>query len=78
MKIKTYYQIDFIDVDGKATYIETYHNKDVALNDLKVLEHANNCLNNKTKFVLDLYAYIEEDDGNALEDSDVLIYKNVN
>lgn len=78
MQIKTYYQIDFIDEVGLANYIETYHNEEKALNDLKVLEHARQCLSTETKYVLDLYAYIENDDGHPVENTDVLIYKNIN
>lgn len=77
MNIKTYYQIDYIDENGLASYIETYHDKEKALNALMILEHARRCLSDKTKYVLDLYAYIEDDDNNPIEDSDVLIYKDV-
>ena len=67
-----YYQIDYIDADGIASYIQTYHNKEQAISELLILNHANRCLNADTKFVLDAYRYIFGED-----DSDEVIAYNI-
>ena len=64
MKIKFYYQIDFIDEDGFANYITTF-NADEYEKDKEcygILSRALACYSKNTKYVLDLYTYIEENE----------------
>lgn len=69
---KYYYQIDYIDENGLATYIETYHNEITAIKDVNTLNRANRCISGNTKFVLDEYRYIED-----VEDSDEITVYNI-
>lgn len=68
-----YYQIDYIDKDGIASYIKTFKQNELGLakEHLNILNQANRCLNPETKFVLDKYGYIEE------TDEDVFISHNI-
>ena len=73
-----YYQIDYIDEKGLANYIDTFHNRYVALEHLAILNNANRALNgNKTKFVLDKYCYKVDNLGRVIEDTDELIEKDI-
>lgn len=74
-----YYQIDYIDKNGLATYIETYQDdeKSKALYDLKVLNLANRCFDTTTKYVLDRYRYKLDIEGNAIDDTDEIIEKDI-
>lgn len=63
--VRYYYQIDFIDEQGNANYIDTFSSRQrkKALKHLNILNNANACLSNKTYFVLDKYvSYDDEDD----------------
>ena len=78
MQIKFYYQIDFIDDAGLANYIDTfkYHEIDKAQEHYRILSNAllhTKGTEHNMRYVLDLYAYIEDDNGNAVDDSDILI-----
>lgn len=59
-----YYQIDYIDKRGFANYISTFEQNELELakEHLRILNKANRCLNEDTKFVLDKYGCIEETD----------------
>lgn len=75
MEIKFYYQIDFIDKNGKANYINTFKKEEFekAKENYNILTNALNCLKNtEERFVLDLHAYID-DNGCSVEDTDTLI-----
>lgn len=74
-----YYQIDYIDKDGLATYIETYKDdeRSKALYDLKILNVANMCLDTTTKYILDKYRYKLDTEGRAIEDTDEIIEKDI-
>lgn len=60
--VRYYYQIDFIDEQGNANYIDTFTSRQrkKALKHLNILNNANACLSNKTYFVLDKYACYDE------------------
>ena len=64
-----YYQIDYIDKDGLANYIETYHDREQAVKAVNLLNHANRCLNRDTKFVLDKYSFYFTDEGEPVDDT---------
>lgn len=64
-----YYQIDYIDKDGLATYIDTEHERDRAIRKVNYLNYANACLNRDTKFVLDKYSFYFTDEGEAVGDT---------
>lgn len=72
MKYKYYYQIDFIDAEGYANYIDTHYSRAVAIRAVDLLNRANQCLNSNTKFVADKYRYID-----GLDESDELIEENI-
>ena len=61
-KVKYYYQIDFIDEQGDANYIDTFTSRQrkKAIEHLNILNSANQCLTNDTYFVLDKYACYDE------------------
>lgn len=63
-KVKYYYQIDFIDEQGDANYIDTFSSRQrkKAIEHLNILNDANGCLSDKTYFVLDKYASYGSDD----------------
>lgn len=62
-KVRYYYQIDFIDEQGEANYIDTFTSRQrkKAIEHLNILNNANQCLTNDTYFVLDKYARYDED-----------------
>ena len=62
-KARYYYQIDFIDEQGNANYIDTFtpRQRRKAIEHLNILNSANQCLTNDTYFVLDKYACYDED-----------------
>lgn len=63
-----YYQIDYIDKDGLATYIDTEHNRAKAIHKVNYLNFANECINKDTKFVLDKYSFYFTDEGEPVGD----------
>lgn len=63
-----YYQIDYIDKDGLATYIDTEHNRAKAIHKVNYLNFANECINKDTKFVLDKYSFYFTKEGEAVGD----------
>lgn len=56
-KVKFYYQIDFIDIDGCATYIDTFTagQREKAIKHVNILNKANQCLSERSYYVLDKY-----------------------
>lgn len=48
-----------------------------AIEHLKILSLANDCLNDDTEFVLDKYSYQVDDNGYAIDDTDELIETNI-
>ncbi len=74
-----YYQIDYIDEDGLATYIDTYNDdeRSKALYDLRILNVANICLHTTTKYVLDRYRYKLDTEGKVIDDTDEIIEKDI-
>lgn len=79
MNLKYYYQIDYIDKEGLANYIDTFqeNEKAKAIEHLKILNLANDCLNSDTEFVLDKYSYQVDDNGYAIDDTDELVETNI-
>lgn len=67
-RVRYYYQIDFIDEQGYANYIDTFTSRQrkKAIEHLNILNNANQCLTNDTYFILDKYACYDED-GNDVE-----------
>lgn len=57
-RVRTYYQIDYIDVDGRATYIDTFtaRQRERAVKHTNILNKANSCFSKNTYYVLDKYA----------------------
>lgn len=79
-KYEYYYQIDYIDKDGRANYIETYQDdeRSKALYDLKILSVSNMCINGTTtKYVLDKYRYKLDTEGRAIDDTDEIIEEDI-
>ena len=77
MEIKFYYQIDFIDDAGLANYINTFKQNELkkAKEHYHILTNALNCTKGtdcKTKYVLDMYAFIHDKDED-LDETDVLV-----
>ena len=70
--IQYYFQVDFIDKQGLATYVETYHDIGEAIKNVNLLNFANKRINRATKFVLDIYQYNPQ-----IEDSDKVIAYNI-
>lgn len=68
-----FYQIDYIDEDGLANYIDTFKSNELvkAKRHLDILNKVNKCLNDNTMFVLDMYKY------NRDTDEDDLIMHNI-
>ena len=64
-----YYQIDYIDKDGLATYIDTEHERDRAIRKVNYLNYANASINRDTKFVLDKYSFYFTEEGEAVGDA---------
>ena len=56
-KVRAYYQIDFIDIDGRASYIDTFtaRQREKAIKHVDILNKANQCLNKYSYYVLDKY-----------------------
>lgn len=76
-----YYQIDYIDKDGLANYIETFDKdeREKAIKAMQLLNQANMCINGTTtKFVLDYYRYKLDKDGHAIDDTDEVIEQDIN
>lgn len=76
-----YYQIDYIDNDGLASYIKSYSNDDreKALRDVHLLNLSNDCIHNdNTKYVLDMYRLKRDKDGFSIDGTDELIKQNIN
>lgn len=63
-----YYQIDYIDKDGLASYIDTEHERDKAVRKVNYLNYANASINRDTKFVLDKYSFYFTKEGEAVGD----------
>ena len=57
-KTHYFYQIDYINANNEAEYIDSFTAKqrNKAIEHVNILNHANRCLNNDTYFVLDKYA----------------------
>lgn len=57
-KPRTYYRIDYIDIDGRANYIDTFtaRQREKAIKHTNILNKANSCLNGYSYYVLDRYA----------------------
>lgn len=64
-----YYQIDYIDKDGLATYVDTIHDRDSAIKAVNYLNYANTSINRDTKFVLDKYSYYFTEEGEPVGDT---------
>ena len=70
MKLKEYYyQIDYIDKNGLATYVDTEHNRAKAIRKVNYLNYVNVCINKDTKFVLDKYSFYFTDEGEPVGDT---------
>lgn len=77
MHINFYYQIDFNDDAGLANYIDTFKVNEIekAKEHYRILSNALSCTrgtDRKTKYVLDLYAFIQ-DENEELDETDILI-----
>lgn len=72
-----YYQIDYIDKDGLATYIDMFHDIDKGLLAVGILNRANECINKDTKFVLDKYGTHIEDSPYEDDYDNVLVESNI-
>ena len=70
-KRKHYYQIDYIDSEGYANYIDTFSSRELkeAIEHVNILNNANACLNDNTYFVLDAYAEISEDESELIKEN---------
>ena len=65
-----YYQIDYIDKDGLATYVDTEHNRAKAIRKVDYLNYVNSFINRKdTMFVLDKYSFYFTDEGEPVGDT---------
>lgn len=62
-KARYYYQIDFIDEQGDANYIDTFTSRQrkKAIEHVNILNRANHCVNGNTYYVLDKYIYFDDD-----------------
>lgn len=75
-----YYQIDYIDKDDRANYIQTYKHdeRSKALYDLKILNASNMRLNGTTtRYVLSKYRYKLDIEGRVIDDTDEIIEKDI-
>ena len=73
-KVKYYSQIDFIDANGYATYIDTFTSRQrkKAIEHVNILNKANQCLSRNTYYVLDKYVkYDKYDDDVALVEDNI-------
>lgn len=71
---KYYYQIDFIDEQGYANYIDTFSSRQrkKAIEHVNILNRGNQCLNANTYYVLDKYVqYDNYDDDVALVEKNI-------
>ena len=73
MNIDFYYQIDFIDDANLANYIDTFTKEEFAKakEHYRILSNALSCTkgtNRNMRYVLDLYAFIQDDKGDAFDD----------
>lgn len=68
-KVRFYYQIDFIDIDGRATYIDTFtvRQREKAIKHVNILNKANQCLNQNSYYVLDKYISFDDDNNEIVE-----------
>lgn len=65
-----YYQIDYIDKDGLATYVDTEHSRTKAIRKVDYLNYVNSFINRKdTMFVLDKYSFYFTDEGEPVGDT---------
>lgn len=85
MKIRKYFQIDYIDKNGTATYIDTIPFEDCtnldsikrALARVADLQTVNAAINgNTTRFVLDLYCCIEDENG-VIDNTDEVVFQDL-
>lgn len=76
---KYYYQIDYVDKDGIATYIKTYEDteRSQALYELNTLNAANKCINDTTRYVLDKHRYKVDTNLRVIDHSDEIIEKDI-
>lgn len=81
LKYRFYYQIDYIDNEGLAHYVESFHNFKKALKTLTILNSANEAIHyltgTNTRFQLDKYRYQVDKDNIPLETPDELIISNI-
>ena len=73
-KTHYFYQIDYINENNEAEYIDTFtsRQRNKAIEHVNILNHANMCLNSDTYFVLDKYAS-EDYDG----ETDRIVEENI-
>ena len=68
-RARYYYQIDFIDEQGDANYIDTFTSKQrkKAIEHVNILNSANQCISENTFYVLDKYISFDDDDVEIVE-----------
>lgn len=68
-KARIFYQIDYIDIDGYATYIDTFASRQrkKAIEHVNILNRANHCFSRSTYYVLDKYISFNDDDSEIAE-----------
>lgn len=68
-KARYYYQIDYIDIDGCTTYIDTFTSKQrkKAIEHVNILNKVNQCFSENTYYVLDKYISFNDDDNEIVE-----------
>lgn len=68
-KARYYYQIDFIDEQGNANYIDTFTSKQCkkAIEHVDILNKANQCFSGNTYYVLDKYISFDDDNNEIVE-----------
>lgn len=70
-KVRIYYQIDYIDINGCAIYIDTFTSRQrkKAIEHVNILNKANQCFSRDTYYVLDKYVSFgyNDDDPRLLE-----------
>ena len=73
-KLHYFYQIDYIDEDGCANYIDTFtsRQRNKAIEQVNILNHANQCISVNTYYVLDKYS-TEDEDG----ETDEIVEENI-
>lgn len=72
-KAKYYYQIDYIDVYGFASYIDTFTSRQrkKAIEHVNILNSANRCISGNTYYVLDKYISFDDDDDKEIVEADI-------